>query len=173
MKKGSKNRAKAKAKLAKVHYQIACRRADDLHKFTTDLVKNHDVIVIEDLAVAGMGRSLRLGKSVHDAGLAEIRRQLEYKADWYGTTLVVADRWYPSSRTCSGCGAVNADLTLSQRTWTCECGDVHDRDVNAAVNLKNLAVGSTVTACGDGSSGHPGDETAVSETGRMPGRVCA
>ena len=129
--------------------------------------------VIEDLAVAGMGRSLRLGKSVHDAGLAEIRRQLEYKADWYGTTLVVADRWYPSSRTCSGCGAVNADLTLSQRTWTCECGDVHDRDVNAAVNLKNLAVGSTVTACGDGSSGHPGDETAVSETGRMPGRVCA
>ena len=166
--KGSNNRKKAVRKRARILYTQANRRSDDLHKFTSGLTKNHgaDVIVVEDLAVAGMGQALRLGKSVHDAAPAEIRRQLTYKTDWYGVTLVVADRWFPSSRTCSGCGAVNGGLTLSQRTWVCECGAVHDRDMNAAINLKNLAVRSTVAACGDGSSGHHGDETAVSETGR-------
>ena len=161
--KGSKNRAKAQRRVQKIHMDIANRRKDHLHKFTSDLVKNHDRIGIEDLAVAGMGRALKLGKSVMDAAPAEIRRQLEYKCEWYGKTLVVADRWLPSSKTCSACGEVNGELTLTQRSWTCACGAEHDRDLNAAINLRNLAASSAVTACGEGSAGHHfGDgETAL------------
>jgi putative transposase len=163
----SRNRAKAARRLARIHLDISNRRKDFIHKFTTDLVKTHDQIVLEDLAVGAMSRSLRLGKSVADAAMAETRRQLTYKASWYGTALTVVDRWYPSSRTCSKCGLVNPDLKLSDRSWICPCGESHDRDVNAAVNLKSQAVSSTVTACGVRSAGSPFsmNETTHDEAG--------
>ena len=148
--KGSANRRRAIQKVQKVHFSIANRRADFIHKFTSSLVESQDEIVIEDLCVTGMGRALKLGKSVHDAAMAETRRQLAYKCEWYGKTLTVVDRWYPSSKTCSACGVVNKDLTLKQRHWTCECGANHHRDLNAAYNL---AASSAVSACGDGSAG--------------------
>jgi putative transposase len=133
--KGSKNRKKVKAKLSRLHYRIATAREDFIHKFTSNLVKNHDEIVIEDLAVAEMAQSLNLGKSVMDAANAEIRRQLEYKCLWYGKTLTIVNRFFPSSKLCSTCGLKNTELTLSQRYWTCKCGAPHDRDYNAALNL--------------------------------------
>ncbi len=134
--KGSKNRAKARLKVARQHMNVANQRKDFIHKFTTSLVENQDVIVIEDLNVKGMKSALKLGKSVSDAGMAEIRRQLEYKCHWYGTTLVVADRWFASSKICSVCKVKNVDLTLGDREWECSgCGAFHDRDLNASVNL--------------------------------------
>ena len=167
--KGSKNRAKANRRVQKIHMDIANRRKDTLHKFTTGLVKNHDRIGIEDLAVAGMGRALKLGKSVMDTAPAEIRRQLAYKSEWYGKTLVVADRWFPSSKMCAACGVVKPTLALNERSWTCACGAKHDRDLNAAINLRNLAASSAVSACGEGSAGHHfGDgETALREAGTI------
>ena len=149
-KKGSANRRKARRRLAKVMYAVACRRQDYLHKFTTDLVKTHDRIVLEDLNVAGMSRrgGFRLGKSVADVAMAEIRRQVTYKCEWYGTDLVVVDRWYASSKECSACGTKNPALELGDREWCClSCGTLHDRDVNAARNLM-LAGSSPVSACG-------------------------
>ncbi|SNQ50562.1 transposase (fragment) [Frankia canadensis] len=108
------------------------------------MAKNHSMIVVEDLHVAGMVRNRRLARAISDVGMAEIRRQLAYKTGWYGSTLVVADRWYPSSKTCSGCGRRNPSLTLSDRTFDCpSCGLVADRDANAAVNLSNLVAAST------------------------------
>ena len=169
--KGSKNRAKAQRRVQKIHMDIANRRKDTLHKFTTDLVKTHDRIGIENLGVAQMARhgGFKLGKSVTDAAPAEIRRQLEYKAEWYGKSLVVADRWFPSSKACSGCGVVNGELTLKQRSWTCACGAKHDRDLNAAINLRNLAASSAVSACGEGSAGDSklSRETALNEAGTV------
>jgi len=151
--KGSANRRKAQARLGRVHWAVANRRADFLHKFTTDLVKTHDLIVLEDLSVAGMARrrkkGYRLGKSVADVALREVRRQVEYKAEWHGTTVVVASRWYASSKLCSACGEKNTALTLSDREWCClSCGAMHDRDANAARNLLSLAGSSPVSACG-------------------------
>jgi putative transposase len=137
--KGSNNRAKAKQRLAKEHYRIRCARQDELHKLTTRLTGEFSHIVIEDLNVSGMMKNRHLAKAISDMGFFEFRRQLEYKAAMYGSTVVVADRFFPSSKTCSGCGHVYGDLTLGQRTWTCGgCGSTHDRDVNAATNLKNL-----------------------------------
>jgi putative transposase len=134
-----------------VHYRIACRRQDFLHKFTTSLVKSHARIVVEDLNLVGMSRrnkaGFKLGKSVHDAAIGEARRQLEYKASWYGTQLLVADRWFPSTKLCSVCGAVN-DVDLSTRLYVCACGARIHRDLNAAVNLHNLAGSSPVAARG-------------------------
>jgi len=136
---GSANRAKAVASLAKTHLDVANARADFLHKLTTSLTRTNSTIVIEDLAVAGMVRNRHLARHIADAGWAELRRQLEYKATWYGARLVIADRWFPSTRTCAGCGQVNHELTLAESVWTCPCGAIHDRDVNAAVNLQRLA----------------------------------
>lgn len=150
---GTKNRKKALAKVARVQYRTACKRADFIHKFTTNLVKTHDEIVIEDLNLQGMKSSLRLGKSVSDVAWGEVRRQLEYKSEWYGTTLTIVDKWFPSSKTCHVCGNINAELTLSDRDWKCEtCYTVHDRDINAAKNLlamSSLAGSSPVSACGE------------------------
>jgi len=137
--KGSANRTKAAAAVAKVHMDVAHARADFLHKLTTSLTRTNSTIVIEDLAVAGMVRNRRLARHIADAGWAELRRQLEYKAAWYGSTVVVADRWFPSTKTCSSCGSVNHELTLADRRWTCPCGAVHDRDRTAALNLLRLA----------------------------------
>jgi len=152
--KGSANRRKAKAKLARLHARIANIRRDALHKLTTDIARRFQVIGIEDLNVRGMMANEKLARSIADMGFHEFRRQLGYKAAMRGRTVVVAPRFYPSSKTCSACGHVVPTLPLSVREWTCPaCGVVHDRDHNAAVNLERLAVSSTVTACGAGSSG--------------------
>lgn len=136
---GSANRAKAARAVAKVHLDVAHARADFLHKLTTSLTRTNSAIVVEDLAVAGMVRNKRLARHIADAGWAEFRRQLTYKATWYGSKIVVADRWYPSTRTCHACGGVNHELTLADRSWTCPCGTTHNRDETAAINLLRLA----------------------------------
>ncbi|NNM65698.1 MAG: IS200/IS605 family element transposase accessory protein TnpB [Burkholderiales bacterium] len=152
--KGSANRRKAKVKLAKLHASIAAIRSDALHKLTTDLTRRFHTIGIEDLNARGMVKNRHLARSIADMGFFEFRRQLEYKAAMRGGQVVVADRFYASSKTCSACGHKLDDLPLSVREWTCpSCGTVHDRDVNAAVNLKNMAVSSTVAACGEEGSG--------------------
>ena len=148
-KKGSANHAKARLKVARIHARIADRRRDHLHKFTTRLVRENQVIAIEDLSVRNMVKNRSLARAISDASWSELRRMLEYKADWHGRELVAIDRWYPSSKTCSACGHLLRSLPLNVREWVCaECGTVHDRDVNAAKNV--LAVGLAVNACGDG-----------------------
>jgi len=152
--KGSENRKKAKAKLARLHARIGNLRKDGLHQLTTDLTRRFHTIGIEDLNVKGMVKNRRLARAVADMGFFEFRRQLEYKAAQRGAMIVVADRWYPSSKTCSDCGHKLDQLPLAVREWVCpECGSIHDRDVNAAINLRNLAVSSTVSACGEEGSG--------------------
>lgn len=152
--KGSSNRHKAKAKLARLHARIASIRSDALHKLTTDLTRRFHTIGIEDLNVRGMMANRHLARSIADMSFFEFRRQLEYKAAMRGGQVVVADRFYPSSKTCSGCGHRRQALPLAVREWTCPaCGTRHDRDVNAAINLKNMAVSSTVSACGEEGSG--------------------
>jgi putative transposase len=135
-KKGSTGRAKAARRLGKIHARVAHLRRNLLHQITTELARGYTSVTIEDLNAAGMLANRRLARSLSDAAFGELRRQLEYKAAWYSTKLVVADRWYPSSKTCSGCGTLNADLTLADRIYDCSsCGLVLDRDVNAAINL--------------------------------------
>jgi putative transposase len=155
-KKGSKNRKKAVRTLARLHRQIKQQRHNTLHQVTTRLAKTKSVLVIEDLHVAGMLKNHHLAQAIGDVGFSEFKRQLLYKASWYGARVLLADRWEPSSKRCSGCGWVDADLTLSDRTFHCEaCGLVLDRDLNAAINLKKLADSSpdSLNACGAASSG--------------------
>ena len=131
---------RAAARLSRAHARVAHLRRDGLHKLTTRLTRDHGTIVVEDLNITGMLANRRLAKHIADAGFAEIRRQLAYKTRWNGGRLLVADRWYPSSKTCSGCGAAKAKLALSEREYHCEaCGLVIDRDRNAAANLAALA----------------------------------
>jgi len=152
--KGSENRKQAKLKLARLHARIGNVRSDGLHQLTTELTRRFHTIGIEHLNVRGMVKNRHLSRAVSDMGFFEFRRQLDYKAAQRGGMIVVADRWYPSSKTCSACGHRLETLSLSVRDWTCpECGSVHDRDVNAAINLRNLAVSSTVSACGEEGSG--------------------
>jgi putative transposase len=146
--KGSANRAKARVTVAHVHARIADRRRDLLHKLSTTIVRENQTIVIEDLTVRAMVKNHRLSRAISDAAWRQLRTMLEYKADWYGRTLVVVDRWFPSSRLCSACGALAQRLPLHVRSWTCRCGTVHDRDVNAARTI--LAEGLSVIACGGG-----------------------
>lgn len=152
--KGSVNRRKAKARLARLYARISHVRKDATHKLTTTLATTYRRIGIEDLNVRGMASNRRLARSIMDGGFFELRRQLEYKARFYGATVIVADRWFPSSKTCSCCGSVKSGLALSQRWFTCDtCGFETDRDLNAALNLKNLAASSAVTACREERSG--------------------
>ena len=152
--KGSENRKKAKVKLTRLHARIGNIRQNAMHQLTTDLTRRFRTIGIEDLNVRGMVQNRRLSRAVSDMGFFEFRRQLEYKAAQRGGMIVVADRWYPSSKTCSTCSHKLETLPLAAREWVCpECGSLHDRDVNAAINLKNLAVSSTVSACGEEGSG--------------------
>jgi putative transposase len=148
--KGSANRAKARAKVARAHRKVRNARSDFLHRASTRLVRSNDAIMIEDLNVSGMVRNRHLARSISDCGWGEFRRQLEYKCQRYGRRLVVIDRWYPSSRTCSACGYLLATLSLGTRHWTCpSCGTRHDRNINAAKNI--LAAGLAV------AGGNPGD----------------
>ena len=134
--KGSNRRAKARAKVARLHAHVANQRQDGLHKLTTWLTEKFSDISIEDLHVAGMVKNRHLAKAVSDASFGEFRRQLEYKTTRTGARLHVVDRWYRSSKTCSGCGRVKAKLSLSERTYCCDsCGLVLDRDLNAAINI--------------------------------------
>ncbi|WP_210751025.1 RNA-guided endonuclease InsQ/TnpB family protein [Nocardiopsis alborubida] len=149
--RGSANRDRARRRVARVHARITDRRRDFLHKLTSRLVRENQVVVIEDLAVGNMVRNRGLARAISDAAWRELRSMLEYKARWYGRDLVVVDRFFPSSKACStpGCGYVHASLPLHVRTWACpRCGVTHDRDVNAALDLE--AAGLAVVACGAG-----------------------
>jgi putative transposase len=157
-KKGSKNRAKAVHRLARLHRRIAHLRANTLHQFTSRLAKTKSVIVIEDLNVSGMLKNHHLAQAIADVGFYEFRRQLLYKAAWYTCRVVLASRWEASSKTCSACGWEDADLTLADRVFRCEhpgCGLVVDRDLNAAMNLSKLAGSSSDSqnACGEDGAG--------------------
>jgi len=146
----SKNYYKAKKKVANLHYKISCLRIDATHKLTTYLAKNHSLVGIEDLNVSGMMKNHKLAGAIQDGGFYEFRRQLEYKTKWYGSKLVVIDRYFPSSKKCSCCGNIKKDLKLSDRIYNCEkCGLSIDRDLNAAINIRNEADSYDASACGE------------------------
>jgi putative transposase len=181
---GSANRRKSAARLARIHARVTDVRADALHKATSGLAARYETVVAEDLNVAGMTRNRRLARAVADQGFGMARRMLGYKTTWNGGSLLLADRWFPSSKMCSGCGAVKAKLSLSERTYRCGCGLVTCRDVNAAANLLNLAASGaeSLNACGGtvrpGLAGHvpvnqePGAAHA-DETGTASGQPLA
>jgi putative transposase len=163
--RGGKNREKTRQKLAKVHWRVANIRRDTLHKVTSEIVAKTkpdigrpSVVVLEDLNVSGMLANHHLAQAISDVGMSEFRRQIEYKTMWYGSRLLFADRFFPSSRLCPICGTINSELTLADRVWTCDCGVQHDRDLNAARNLRDLAyrtassteTGLRANACGEG-----------------------
>lgn len=160
--KGSTNREKARRKVARVHARITDRRRDHLHKLSTRLVRENQTVVIEDLSVRNMVRNHSLARAISDAAWRDLRGMLEYKAQWYGRDLVVVDRWFPSSKVCSACGALQDAMPLTVREWTCRCGTRHDRDANAAINVR--AAGLAVLACGDGV--RPARAQALAGNGR-------
>jgi len=172
--KGSSNRRKAVAKLARKYYRLSCLRGDVLHKTTTELVGDYGTIVVEDLNVKGMVKNHHLARAISRQGWSEFRRQLEYKAELHGRKLVVADRFYPSTKTCSGCGAVRP-MPLSERIYKCPvCGLVMDRDLNAAINLSKLPAGSRKVKPVEMealASGCLAGETAVDEAGTGLGQL--
>jgi putative transposase len=170
---GSANRARAAAKVARAHRKVRNARADFLHRASIRLVRRNDVIVIENLAVKNMVRNRYLARAISDCGWGEFRRQLAYKSQRYGRKLIVVSRWYPSSKTCSACGHLLAELSLGTRHWTCpSCGSRHDRDINAAENIlaagRAVARGSPGDACGADvrHSGNPRMRSAVKQEPR-------
>jgi putative transposase len=145
--KGSNNRHKARVKVARVHAQITDARKDFLHKLTTQLVRENQTIVVEDLAIKNMVKNHKLALAISDASWGELIRQLAYKCEWYGRELIKIDRWFPSSKRCGNCGQIVDKLPLNIREWECpKCGINHDRDINAANNI--LAAGLAVSVCG-------------------------
>lgn len=161
--KGSKNREKARRKVARIHAQITDTRKDHLHKLTTQLVRENQTIVVEDLAVKNMVKNPKLAQAISDASWGEITRQLAYKCRWYGRTYIEIDRWFPSSKRCSNCGQIAEKMPLSVREWDCpRCGTHHDRDLNAAKNI--LAAGLAVTVCG--ASVRPEQSKSVKATAK-------
>jgi putative transposase len=152
---GSKRREKARKRLARAHRKARDQRQDFLHKLSTELVNQHEAICVEDLNVKGLART-KLAKSFADAAMSEFLRQLEYKCLWNGKTLIVIDRFFPSSKMCNRCGALNDRLSLSDREWDCDCGAHHRRDLLAACNIRDeglrmLAVGQTESPKRSGS----------------------
>ena len=177
--RGSANRRKAAARLARVHARAANVRADALHKATTDLARRYETVVCEDINVSGLLANRRLSRAVADQGFGAARRMLGYKTTWRGGQLIVADRWYPSSKTCSGCGTVKAKLSLSERTYRCgHCGLALGRDVNAAANLLTLAASGaeSLNACQaqvrPGPAGHRAQPRTTGKT-QEPGAAPA
>ena len=145
--KGSKNREKARIKVAKIHLEISDARKDFLHKLTTRLVRENQVIAVESLAVKNMVKNHKLALAISDSGWSELIRQLDYKCRWYGRKLVEIDRWFPSSKRCNSCGHIVEKMPLNIREWQCpKCGTNHDRDINASKNI--LAAGLAVSVCG-------------------------
>jgi len=156
--KGSQNRKKAARRLGTAYRTVANQRANTLHQFTSRLAKTKSVVVIEDLNVAGMLKNHSLALAISDVGWGAFRQLLEYKAAWFGCRVIVADRWFTSSKTCCRCGWVDEQLMLKDRTFRCQnpaCRQVMDRDLNAAINLEQLAGSSpdSLNACGEGSAG--------------------
>jgi putative transposase len=170
--RGSANRAKAAARLARHHARVANLRADALHKATSALAARYATVVVEDLNVTGMLANRRLARAVADQGFSTARRMLNYKSGWAGGRLIVADRWYPSSKICSGCGRRKPSLTLAERIFSCEaCGLSVGRDVNAAINLRDLAASGAerLNACGgDVRPGTARQTPAKQEPGAAP-----
>ena len=172
--KGSANRRKAAARVARAHRKVRAARTDFVHRVSTNLVRDYDMLVIENLNVRGMVRNRHLARAISDSGWGTFRSMLAYKAERAGRRLIVVDRWYPSSKTCSTCGHLLATLNLGTRHWQCpSCGARHDRDLNAAKNI--LAAGLAVAACGADIShaGAPGVQSAVKQepspvTGGIP-----
>jgi putative transposase len=145
--KGSKNREKARVQVARIQARIADSRRDHTHKLTTQLIRENQTIVVEDLAVKNMVKNHKLTRAISDANWGELVRQLDYKASWYGRELIKIDRWFPSSKRCSNCGHIVEKMPLKIREWDCpECGTHHDRDINASINI--LAAGLAVSVCG-------------------------
>jgi putative transposase len=154
-KKGSQNRRKAIRRVQRLHYRVSCLRSDSLHKATSEIVQRYDLLGIETLNVFGMLKNRKLSRALSDTSMSEFLRQIRYKAEWKGAEVFEAPRFYPSSKTCSSCGQVKQGLALKDRVFRCDfCGLVIGRDLNAAINLKELARSSRVTACGEESSGH-------------------
>lgn len=159
-KNGSNNKRKSALKLARLHARVANIRKEMLHTTTSHIARTYTRIGIENLNIKGMTANRKLSRPINDVGMYEFRRQLEYKAPLHGSKIIVADRWYPSSKRCSACGKVKDDMSLTEREWTCsECGTHHDRDLNAALNLRpsqielHVAATQAVSACGEKSSG--------------------
>ena len=149
---GSKNRLKAKAKVARIHAKITDCRLDNLHQLSRRLINENQVICVETLAVKNMIKNPKLAKPIADASWGEFTRQLEYKSAWAGRTYVEIDRFFPSSKRCSCCGFVSESMPLEVRSWKCpECSTIHDRDINAAKNI--IAAGLAVLAFGESVSG--------------------
>jgi putative transposase len=160
--KGSRRRTKARVKVARLHQRITCQRNDFLHKLTTSLVRKYEGVCIEDLSTKGLART-KLSRSVLDAAFGGFRRQLEYKTVWRRRHLAVIDRWYPSSKTCHDCGAINQALTLADRSWICMgCGVLHDRDSNASLNIRYEGLKLLVAA------GHAETKNARGPDVRLP-----
>jgi putative transposase len=133
--KGSNNRDKARIKVARLHSKIANQRSDFLHKLSTQIVNENQVICVEDLKIKEMMKTKHIAKLVGSLGLNRFLNMLKYKSEWNEREFVQIDKWFPSSKTCFDCGTINKELTLSQRTWICSCGAKHDRDINAAKNI--------------------------------------
>lgn len=140
MKRGSANYQKQRRKVAKCHEKVANCRKDWLHKRSTELANSWDYVCVEDINLRGMAGSLRLGKSTNDNGFGMFRTFLGYKLAERGKVLIKIDKWFPSSKMCSECGGINSELTLADREWTCDCGARHDRDINAATNIRNVGL---------------------------------
>jgi putative transposase len=170
--KGSANRAKARAKVARAHRKVRDARRDFLHRTTTGLVRDYDLIAIEDLHVSGMVRNRRLARAISDCGWGEFRRQLEYKCERSGRRLIVIDRWYPSTKTCSACGFLLAELPLQVRAWRCpSCRVLHDRDLNAAKNILAAGLAAARVFPGDACGAdvrHPGTPPVQSAVKQEP-----
>lgn len=133
-----KNYQKQRTKVAKIHEKIANKRADFLNKLTSNIVKNHDIICLEDLNIKGMLKNKKIAKSISDVSWSKFVTMLTYKAEWYGKEVIKTDKWFPSSKTCHVCGYKKSDLKLEERKWTCpHCKTNHDRDINAAINILN------------------------------------
>ncbi|CAD5925457.1 transposase [Planktothrix agardhii CCAP 1459/11A] len=161
--KGSKNREKARIKVARIHAKITDTRTDHIHKLTTQLVRENQTIVVEDLAVKNLVKNRKLAQSISDASWGEITRQLAYKCRWYGRTYIEIDRWFPSSKRCSNCGYIVEKMPLKIREWECpNCGTHHDRDLNASKNI--LAAGLAVLVCG--ASVRPEQSKSVKATAK-------
>ncbi|MEV7596367.1 transposase [Kitasatospora sp. NPDC089797] len=171
---GSANREKACGKVARIHARIADRRRDFLHKLTTRLVRENQTVVIEDLTVRNLLKNRTLARAISDASWTELRTMLTYRCAWYGRDLVIIDRRFPSSKLCSACGAIRDTMPLNVRAWACDCGAVHDRDVNVARNI--LTAGLAVAAGGDGvrpQRSTPGGQSSVKQEVVPPQRIRA
>lgn len=159
-KKGGKNYSKSHLAVALLHEKITNQRLDYIHKITSELIRDNqvDTFVIEDLNVSGMMKNHKISRAIADASFGEFKRQMQYKCDWYGKTIILVDKFAPSSKRCSDCGTINRDLTLSDREWTCECGAYHDRDLNAAKNIKFFGLNTPAD-----SRGEPVESSALAE----------